>query len=513
MPNADVSARLPLTGAEYLESLRDGREVWIHGERVADVTEHPAFRNNARTVAGLYDALWDSPERDVLTTTTDTGNGGFTHPFFRPPADTGELRAGRDAIAAWQRRCYGWLGRSPDYKASFLATLGAHADFYEPFADNARTWYRRCQERVLHVNHALVHPPVDRHKRPEEVSDVYVHVDRETDAGLVVSGAKVVATGSALTNYNFIAHHGLRVREKNFAVVFMAPMDIPGVKLFCRASYELAAATTGSPFDYPLASRMDENDAIIVFDQALIPWENVFVYGDLDKANTFFHNSGFMPRFALHGATRLGVKLDFICGLMLKAVQINGTDDFRGVQGNIGELVALRHMIWALSDAMIAGATPWAEDYVQPNQEYALAYRTLAPGVYGRMREIVQNTVGSGLIYLNSGVADFHNPEVRPYLDRYLRGSHGHTAEQRVKVMKLLWDAVGSEFGGRQELYERNYAGNPDDNRAQALRVAQRSGVTDGMLELVDRCLSEYDLNGWTTPGMVDPDPRPGVAG
>lgn len=161
-----TAVRRPFTGDEYLESLRDGREVWIHGERVKDVTEHPAFRNNARTIAGLYDALWDSPDKDVLTTETDTGNGGFTHRFFRSPADAVELRQSRDAIAAWQRRVYGWLGRSPDYKASFLATLGANADFYGEYAGNARHWYRLAQERVLHLNHALVHPPVDRHRPP-----------------------------------------------------------------------------------------------------------------------------------------------------------------------------------------------------------------------------------------------------------------------------------------------------------------------------------------------------------
>ena len=152
---------------------------------------------------------------------------------------------------------------------------------------------------------------------------------------------------------------------------------------------------------------------------------------------------------------------------------------------------------------MIERCRPWADGYVQPNEEYALTYRTLAPLAYGKMREIVQHTAGSGLIYLNSGVADFHNPEIRPYLDQYLRGSHGTSAEQRVKVMKLLWDAVGTEFGGRHELYERNHAGNPDDNRSQVLRRGRQAGVTDDMIALVEQCLSEYDLNGWTAPHLA----------
>ena len=188
-----------MTGAEYLESLRDGREVYIYGERVKDVTTHPAFRNSARMIARLYDALHDPQQQSVLTSPTDTGSGGFTHPFFKASRNRDEQVAARDAIAAWARMTYGWMGRSPDYKAAFLATLGANADFYAPYQDNARAWYKRCQENVLYLNHAIVNPPVDRNRPPDEVADVYVHVEKETDAGLIVSGAKVVATGSALT--------------------------------------------------------------------------------------------------------------------------------------------------------------------------------------------------------------------------------------------------------------------------------------------------------------------------
>src|SRR5207237_8426296 len=147
-------------------------------------------------------------------------------------------------------------------KAGVLSTRGAHAALHAPYQDNARRWYRAAQERVLFLNHALVQPPVDRHRPPDEVADVYVHVERETDAGLIVSGAKVVATGSALTHANFIAHPTTTpIATKEFAAVFIATMDTPGVKLICRPSYAMAAEGMGSPFDYPLRSRLDENDA------------------------------------------------------------------------------------------------------------------------------------------------------------------------------------------------------------------------------------------------------------
>ena len=179
--------------------------------------------------------------------------------------------------------------------------------------------------------------------------DVCCHVEKETDAGIVVSGAKVVATGSVLTNYTFVAHHGLiPVQDKKFAVVFMVPTNAPGVKFICRTSYEMTSTAMGSPFDYPLSSRLDENDAVFILDKVLVPWENVFVYGDLEKANNFFPRTGFLPRFVVHGCTRLAVKLDFIAGLLLKAVEAAGTKDYRGVQANVGEVIAWRNLFWAL---------------------------------------------------------------------------------------------------------------------------------------------------------------------
>ena len=198
-----------MTGAEYLAELNDGREVYIYGERVADVTTHPAFRNTARMLARLYDALHDPEHKDKILT-ADRHRQRRQDPCLLQGAEIPRgPPSGRSAIAEWARLTYGWVGRSPDYKASFLATLGANADFYDPYQDNARRWYRYSQERVPFINHAIIHPPVDRDRPPNEVADVCCHVEKETDAGIIVSGAKVVATGSVLTNYTFVAHHGL----------------------------------------------------------------------------------------------------------------------------------------------------------------------------------------------------------------------------------------------------------------------------------------------------------------
>ena len=506
-PEAIIAGKKrPFTGAEFLESLRDGREVYIYGERVKDVTTHPAFRNSAASVALLYDALHDKTTKDVLTAPTDTGSGGYTHKFFKVAHSREDVIAQRDAIAAWARLSYGWMGRSPDYKAAFLNTLGANAAFYGKFADNARSWHKRGQEAVLYLNHALVNPPIDRAKPVEEVKDVYITIQKETDAGIYVSGAKVVATNSALTQYNFLGQNmGQEITDPAMVVMFIAPMNTPGIKLICRTSYEFAAAASGSPWDYPLTSRYDENDAIFVFDNAFIPWENVIIHRDIEKLKTFYPQSGFFNGFTLQGCTRLAVKLDFISGLLLKATEAAGTKDYRGVQANVGEVIAWRNLFWGLSDAMVRDPKPWIGDYVLPNMDPGNAYQIIATMAYTRVKHLIEQTVASGLIYLNSHARDFKSPEIRPFLDQYLRGSNGYKAEERVKLLKLLWDCLATEFGGRHELYEINYGGSTEEIRRYCLFGAQASGNADRFKGFAEDCMAEYDLDGWKVPDLTDP--------
>ncbi|HET7140471.1 MAG TPA: 4-hydroxyphenylacetate 3-hydroxylase N-terminal domain-containing protein [Arthrobacter sp.] len=501
-----ANPKMPMTGDEYIKSLQDDREVWIYGERVKDVTTHPAFRNSIRMAARLYDAMHKPELQDKLMVPTDTGSGGKTMSFFRTPHSVEDLKQDRIAIETWARMSYGWLGRSPDYKAAFLGTLGGMPDFYEPFQENAKRWYKESQEKVLYWNHAIINPPVDRHLPPDQVGDVFMKVEKETDSGLIVSGAKVVATGSAITNYNFIAHYGLPIKRKEFALICTVPMDAPGVKLISRASYSHQAAVMGTPFDYPLSSRMDENDSVFVFDKVLIPWENVFAYGDVEKINNFFPQTGFINRFTFQGVIRLATKLDFIAGLLMKALEIAGTQDFRGVQTRVGEVLGWRNMFYALIDGMTLNPDAGPNGTVLPKLDYGLSYRMFMSIGYPRIKEIIEQDVASGLIYLNSSALDFKTPEIRPYLDKYVRGSDGVEAVDRVKLMKLLWDSIGTEFGGRHELYERNYSGNHENVKAEILFAAQAQGTTDYMKGFADQCLAEYDLDGWTVPDLISND-------
>ncbi|MFE7708412.1 4-hydroxyphenylacetate 3-hydroxylase N-terminal domain-containing protein [Streptomyces sp. NPDC057486] len=504
LPRTATKTARPQTGEEYLESLRDDREVWIYGDRIEDVTTHPAYRNSARSIARLYDALHDPDRNTKLVAPTDTGNDGYTHAFFKTPRTKDELRAGRDAVLGWQELVHGWMGRTPDYKAALLTTLGADPDFFGEYAANAERWYRRAQEDVLHIGHAIVHPPVDRDKGVEEVGDVFIHVEEETDNGLIVSGAKVVATGSPLTQYVFISHFGATLGKKEFALIFMAPTGGQGVKFFSRASYEAVAAKAAGPFDYPLSSRYDENDSIIVLDRALIPWENVLVY-DPQKVTRFNEEADWSGRAALQASSRLMVKLDFITGLVSKALDITGSGQFRGVQAGLGEIMAFRHMVAGLNAGMIEDARPGFGGAMAPSPEFAFAFAALTPGMYTRMKQIVETIIASGLIYLNSNAIDFDTPEVRPYLDRFLRGSGGRTALDRSKVMKALWDSIGSEFGSRHELYELNYWGQPEKTYLDILGLAQRNGGLERARGYAEGFMSDYDLKGWTVPHLITP--------
>ena len=426
-------------------------------------------------IARLYDALHDPARKDVLTAPTDTGSGGFTHKFYLPSKNAEEMVGARDAIAEWARITYGWIGRSPDYKAAFLATLGANSSFYAPYDENARTWYTKVQEEVSFVNHAIVNPPVDRDKPLDEVKDVYMHVEKETDGGLIVSGAKVVATTSSLTHLNFIANNGaLPIKTKEFAFVCIVPTDAKGVKLFCRPSYEMMAEAVGTPFDYPLSSRMDENDSILVFDKVFVPYENVFAYGDIDKVNTFFPRSGFLPRFMFQGCTRLAVKLDFLAGLLLKCGRGHRREGLprRAGRGRRSAGVAQpvlgpdrRH--GADADTVDARLRA-AESRLRPGVS-----RDGEPGVsedQGDHREPAGQRADLSAVER----ARLQEPGIRPYLDQFVRGSNGYSAVDRVKLMKLMWDAIGTEFGGRHELYERNYFGNHESIRFETLMVAER---------------------------------------
>jgi len=487
-----------MTGPAYLESLRDAREVYIYGERIKDVTRHRSFQNSARSMARLYDALHEPATSEKMLTVSR--EGFQTHRYFTSCYSSADLFKARDALAHWAKLTFGFMGRSPDYKAGFIATLGSYPDFYKPYDNNALAWYRTAAERALFFNHVIVNPPIDRNRPVHEAEDVFVHVVRERDDGIIVRGAKMVGTSAALSNATFVAQNSAVSYEKgkgeDFALVFILPMDAPGLKVMCRRSYEDAAQ---SPFDNPLSSRFDENDSILIFDDVFVPWENLLVYRDIDKARSFYAASGFLNRYALQSTTKIAVKLDFLLGLLVSGLKSNGTYDFRGVQTKVAEVAGWRNLMWSLTTAMCAEPDPGPGGTVLPRLEVAATARYFGTYLNSKIKEIFETTLGGAPIAMPSSALDLLSPEMRPLIDQFYRGSNSN-AEQRIKLFKLIWDAIGSEFGGRHELYEYNYAGNGEQVRLDLLSHSAKKGIVDNSVAMVETCMSEYDLSGWTNP-------------
>jgi 4-hydroxyphenylacetate 3-monooxygenase len=487
-----------MTGGSYLESLRDERNVFIYGESVRDVTTHRAFRNAARSVAHLYDALHDSQTANVLVTTAP--EGFQTHRYFTSSYSADDLFKARDALAHWARMTFGFMGRTPDYKGGFIATLGSFSEFYDPFEKNALHWYRVAAEKALFLNHVIVNPPINRNRPVHEAADIFVHVVRERDDGVIVRGAKMVGTSAALSNATFVAQNSGVSYEKgkgeDFALIFVLPMNTAGLKVICRRSYEDAAL---SPFDNPLSARFDENDSVLIFDDVLVPWENMLVYRDIEKARDFYAASGFLNRYALQSTTKIAVKLDFMLGLLISGLRSNGTSDFRGIQAKVAEVAGWRNLMWSLTTAMCAEPDEGPNGTMLPRLEVAATARYFGTYLNAKIKEIFETALGGAPIAMPSSAADLNSPLLRPLIDRFYRGSDSD-AEHRIKLYKLIWDAIGSEFAGRHELYEYNYAGNNDQVRLDLLNHSAKQGLVEQSLAMVRRCMSDYDLSGWTNP-------------
>ena len=246
-----------------------------------------------------------------------------------------------------------------------------------------------------------------------------------------------------------------------------------------------------------------------MLDRALVPWENVLrSTRSVEKANTFFPNSGFFPRAMFHGCTRLAVKLDFIAGLLLKAVDAwsaRATPQRAGLRRRSDRLA--EPLLGAQRrDGARAGAVG-RRDRAAPIRNTPRPTACSPRWPTRASRSSIETILASALIYVNSHAADFESPELRPYLERYLRGSDGTNAVERIKLMKLLWDAMGTEFGGRHELYERNYAGAPETIRVHHLGDgADASGQAARFKGFAEQCMAEYDLDGWTVPDLITPD-------
>ena len=482
----------PLNGEEYLASLRDGREVWVHNERVADPTTHPALRNAARMVARLYDAMHDPKRRELLTTKTSAGADGYTHRFFAASHSVGDLVKARDAIAEWARTTYGWMGQSPEEGASLFVALGNVAPSFGHCREQAEAWSKRVSEEALYVHHAIR----DAASVLADPRETPIHVERETDSGLVISGATVVPAAAAISFGGFFLKDGVMpARGEEYPLAFVAPMAMKGVRLHYRPNSTVAARLYGNPFDYPLTSRLEENDALLIFDQALIPFENLICYGEFGSDKLAGLRAQFAARASFQESTRLSIKLELIAGLLLRSVDAAGTGGAPEVQAAIGEILSYRNLFWGMSEAQARVPVVLADGTYLPNPDHGLSYRIFSSLAYPRIRDVIERTVGSGHVFLSATASDFMNPETRAYLDRFVRGENGYSALDRVKLTKLLWDALGTDIGARSKV--ESVGRTTDDMRADVLTAASGNGLAAACKGFAGRCLDEYDLEGW----------------
>ena len=427
----------------------------------------------------------------------------MSHKAFRVARTRRHLLERAEAMRAWARMHFGFMGRTPDYKGGLAVSLGAAPGFFAPYEANCRRWYERMADDVLFMNHIGVNPMVDRSRPAHELADVNVRVVAERDDGFVVRGAKMVGTAAAFTHGSLVfSPPPLTEADSAQSLVFLLPTNSAGLKLLCRRSYEAAAT---SPFDHPLSSRFDENDATLVFDEVFVPWENVLVYRDPQKANEFFVLAQVVQNLMLHGAVRFATKMEFLCGLLMKMASQNGTDGFRGVRVAIGEAVGWTWTFNALVRDACSSPDPGPGGSLAPSHRSIFAARALAPHIYPKVRAAIQHVGGGGLMQLPSSSEDLLNEELRPYFDLYFRGTEV-SAVERAKLWKLAWDGIGTEFGARQELFERNYAGSYDAVRLENLFLAERNGDRAEWTGLVDSCMADYDLNGWRSAPWSEGD-------
>jgi len=455
------------TGKQYIAGLKERpREVWIDGERVQDVTTHPALRNGVRSVAALYDMQHDLELREEMTYASPTTG----HPVglsFLMPRSIADLERRRAMMARWAWASCGMMGRSPDFlNVLFTAWAGA-ADYFAQnrpeFKHNVLQYYEFLREHDVTLTHALLN--LQRRRTPATVDtlseDVALTVVRETDAGIIVRGSRLLATLGPISDELAIYHagnHRLGAEAQRQSFAFSIPCDTPGLTFLCRESFDLGR----SHFNHPLGSRFEEMDATVFFHNVLVPWERVFLLGDVDLCN----NVGAATRSMAHSGhqvlTRCVVKAEFILGLADLIVETLGSGSIPHVQEQVAELITHRDMLQACLRAAEADATPNEWGVMSPATAPLQAGRTLfGRTVYPRMVEIIQLLGTSSLMALPTE-ADFESP-LAPDVDQYLSTDTAN-ARDRAQLFHLAWDVSCSAFAGRQVLYERMFGGNPVRN-------------------------------------------------
>lgn len=450
------------TGKQYLEALDSNpRELWYGDEKITrDVSKHPAFRSIAQTVASLYDMQHQPGLIDVMTYESPSSGQRVGMSFLQPKSRE-ELLKRTTMMKVWADYSGGMLGRTPDYLNSALMAMAAASGFFGKgvvdFGQNVRDYYEYVREKDLLMTHTLVNPQVNRGVGPSKQTDPFIalRVLEKTPEGVLVRGARMLATMPMADELLVSPSTVLRTGQDDlpYAMSFALPVSTKGLRMICRET-----VATDSRYDHPLASRFDEQDAVVVFDNVLVPWKRVFLLEDPDKANRINEATQAVVYMTQQATVREVAKAEFLLGLVTLLAETIGVDQFPQVQEKIAEAMMTVETMKALLASSEANGkiNEWglfAPDFVPLNTA-----RNLWPRMSPSLVAVVKQIGASGLI-ATPPEKTMTSP-IRPDVDKYYQ-SKLSDADERLRMFKLAWDIVGSSFGGRQELYERFFFGDP----------------------------------------------------
>ncbi|MBJ3775754.1 4-hydroxyphenylacetate 3-hydroxylase family protein [Acuticoccus mangrovi] len=474
------------TGEQYKEGLRDGREVWVDGERVKDVTTHPAMKPIIDIKARMFDMAHDGEFASALTYAEDNELHSI---FNRPPRETKDWDDKRVAIDHVMKDIGGVVTRVGDETIGEMWSLMDGRDVLasiDPrFADNIDRNIRKVIEKdVFHVS-ANTDPKGDRSRPPQEQDpDFMVHVTKETDAGIVIRGAKY-ETAAAYADQAFLKPTVGAWRDEelsDYAVGCVVQMGAPGVKHICRTGF----AGRSDPRDYPLSNRFDEVEALVVFDDVLIPWEDVFFYRHT-KAAQFIRST--LHRYsAFPYVLRILYVADMMIGAAMWNAKQTGLDKLQGVREKLAELACYREGINAHLTASIALAETSPGGLLMPNQSLLYAGRILACSQLPTMMHIARELCG-GQICVTPNAASFDAEGSGDWLKKFYSLNDTWQADDRRKLLAFARDLLNSDYAGHRLTFVQ-FAQAPHFNHLNAL---YQNFDFDGPLDFVRRAAGLSD--------------------
>jgi 4-hydroxyphenylacetate 3-monooxygenase len=455
---------MPLrTGKQFLESLHDDRQIFMDGERIADVGSDPRSAAAAQTLAELYDMQHDPALLDRMSFLSPS-SGARVGLSFIEPRSVDDLIRRRGMVKIWMDATCGMFGRSPDFLNIMLTGLASAAPDFgradKRFADNIRAYHVFARESDLCMTHTLLNPQVDRSRPVErQEKDLAAKIVRETDSGIVIHGARMVSTLCAYADDILVMPSTFLATNADaapYAFGFSIPVATPGLRFICRPS--VVHQNAASPMDYPLSSRLDEGDGLAVFDNVLVPWERVFIHRDPNLCNGLFQRTGAMPQVMHQTSTKNLAKAEFMMALGFAIARSTNIDAHLHVQGMLAELIQHTEFVRSCVRASEADAAPTAEGIMTPAEMPLWTVRMMFPKMFIRACEIIQ-TLGAGGLVAVPSYAELAGP-VAADVEKYAQAANAD-APTRVKLFRLAFDAAVSSFSGRQQLYERYYSGDP----------------------------------------------------